>query len=822
MKRCYLVLATLFLTALWLSGCIMSVSPSTTSAITLKVGESQTFKVNGAMNGPYEWYKNDTLLSAVTGSSYTYIAEVLDKGTNKFRVQTKDQLQNKILTKEWTVEVYYNMPPIANAGPDQNVYFGNNVYLDGSASSDPEAHSLVYLWSMVSRPAGSSAELVGQYTVNPSFTPDKEGAYTIRLLVNDGDQNSAADAVVINVGTSFFPPTANAGPDQRVLFGNAVLLDGSASSDPEHDPLTYQWSMETMPGGSGAVLDDPTSMTPSFMPDRKGVYTIRLVVNDGTFNSGIDTVIIEVFNTAPVAHAGDDITISDVGGTANLDGSLSTDPDGTPLTYTWTVINRPSGSNAQIVNPTSDKPTFTPDKKGGYGIKLGVTDGDLTAEDTVTVNCSNHTPVAVAGNPITIPFTQTAQLNGSASYDPDGDPLTYAWTITGRPDGSTATLSSSTAVTPTFTPDKKGVYTFSLTVKDDENISSVPDTVTVTTTNHVPVAEAGIDVNILNKHLVQLSGSGSDLDGDTLTYAWTVVTAPAGSTASFSNPAIYNPTFTPDRKGIYTLGLVVYDGEDYSLQDTVQINATNNTPVAEAGANQSVRFANRVVQLNGSGSSDLDPEDTLHYTWTLTTKPSGSTASISNPLTVNPVITLDVPGTYVISLVVDDGTVNSSVDTVTFTTPQATYTTGFEGGSLNDSAGNTWIPTSYGTMGPVGAYDAEAHSGSYSYRMKDCNNFLGDCGSGWHKLTNYSGRYIYSVSVWMVTPTYDKFPNLDAGLYDGETLQIHYDGNNFYTQYSWTANKIVTNLNFRLNGNGGATWLPHAMWFDDISVTVWE
>jgi hypothetical protein len=792
-------------------GCILSTNPNPVTPITLKVGNSQAFTVSGMLNGPYEWYKNETLIGGASGASYTYYAEAVDKGTNKIRVQTKDKLNGKTLVKEWTVNVYYNLPPIANAGPDQNLYFGNVAYLDGSQSSDPESQPLIYLWSMVSRPAGSTAVLDDAYAVSPSFTPDVKGAYTIRLIVNDGESNSASDAVVINAYTDFLPPIADAGADQSVVFGNAVHLDGSASSDPEHHSLTYTWGIDTAPAGSAAALDNIHSMTPSFMPDKKGLYVIRLVVNDGTFDSGVDWVNITIYNTAPVASAGDDITIPDFGGTANLDGSASYDLDGTTLTYSWTVTHRPDGSTAMLSDDSIVNPTFTPDKKGGYIIKLVVSDGDLTAEDTVTVTYSNHVPVAEAGDPIIIPFTQTAQLNGIGT-DPDNDPLTYAWTITGRPAGSSATLSNAAIANPTFTPDKKGVYTFSLIVTDNDTppLSSTPDTVTVTTTNHAPVAEAGSDVNILNKHLVQLIGIGTDIDSDTLTYTWTIVSNPSGSTAALSNRFIANPTFTPDKKGIYTLSFVVFDGEALSNTDTLQINATNNPPVAEAGANQTVHYAGRMVQLSGSGSSDFDG-DPLTYAWTLINKPIGSTAALSSSNIVNPTITLDIPGSYVINLVVNDLTENSTIDTVTLTTYQETIVENWD-----DGAFSPWYESNRsGSWGTTGVSTEEPYSPSYSYWAQGAwfggntlminRNFT----NTWLIQIDFRFRGYATVIGSLKTSLY-----LNGSNYAG----IWPDAGNTWYLKSYTPNMVLTKVGFYFEG----FFATDGAFVDDIVLTVWD
>ncbi len=185
--------------------------------------------------------------------------------------------------------------------------------------------------------------------------------------------------------------------------------------------------------------------------------------------------------------------------------------------------------------------------------------------------------------------------------------------------------------------------------------------------NVAPLAVAGPDQGIDLGDTVALDGSTStDGDGDTLTYLWTMTTSPAGSTATLSDPTVVNPTFVVDLAGTYVVQLVVNDGTVDSAPDTVTITTLNSQPTAEAGADQSVQVTD-VVQLDGSGSSDVDG-DVLTFVWELSAKPAGSTASLSDATLVNPTFVVDLPGTYVVLLTVNDGTVDSDVDFITITT----------------------------------------------------------------------------------------------------------------------------------------------------------
>jgi len=109
-----------------------------------------------------------------------------------------------------------------------------------------------------------------------------------------GLQSTTFDTVKITANPANQPPVANSGPDQTAIVRSTVKLDGSASSDPDGNPLTFAWSIITKPTSSTATLNNPTSIQPTFKPDRMGTYVLQLIVNDGKVNSAPDTVTITV------------------------------------------------------------------------------------------------------------------------------------------------------------------------------------------------------------------------------------------------------------------------------------------------------------------------------------------------------------------------------------------------------------------------------------------------------------------------------------------------------------------------------------------------
>jgi cytochrome oxidase Cu insertion factor (SCO1/SenC/PrrC family) len=306
--------------------------------------------------------------------------------------------------------------------------------------------------------------------------------------------------------------------------------------------------------------------------------TIRGSTNLG--NSGLDAVIVGNLkaggtggNSAPLAHAGRDQTAL-VGTMVQLDGSGSSDIDGDTLTFSWALLTAPAENNAVLSDVTAVTPSFTVDRPGDYLVQLLVNDGLVdSAPDTVTVSTQNSAPLADTGPGQTALVGTMVQLDGTGSSDIDGDALTFSWALLTLPAGSKAVLSDITAPMPSFDVDRPGTYLVQLVVNDGL-LDSAPDTVTVSTQNSAPLAAAGPGQTTLVGAMVQLDGTGSsDVDGDTLTFSWALLTTPAGSNAVLSDVTVPMPSFDVDRAGTYLVQLVVNDGLLDSAPDTVGISA---------------------------------------------------------------------------------------------------------------------------------------------------------------------------------------------------------------------------------------------------------
>lgn len=259
------------------------------------------------------------------------------------------------------------------------------------------------------------------------------------------------------------PPVANAGEDQLVRVGEVVTLDASKSTDPDHDLLTFTWEQT-----SGPVVEivNANTLAPSFIaPPSKEPLTFALTVDDGRDASKIDSVNISIANRTPFAHAGRTI-IAKHGSKVSLDGSSSIDPDNDELNYQWTQV---FGQKVELEDSTSISPSFTmPDTSGYLIFALTVSDAtDQSIADTVAVKVSNTPPIAKI-KPATDNYIagKRVQLDGTESYDADGDPLSFQWSqILGTP----VMLQNAKSATPEFiAPNRPDHLVFELSVNDGE------------------------------------------------------------------------------------------------------------------------------------------------------------------------------------------------------------------------------------------------------------------------------------------------------------------------------------------------------------------
>jgi hypothetical protein len=176
-------------------------------------------------------------------------------------------------------------------------------------------------------------------------------------------------------------------------------------------------------------------------------------------------------NQPPIADAGADQSAKP-GATVTLNGSRSHAPDGSIALYSWTYVGSvPAGISLSLSDPNSVTPQVYIPSAGSFTFQLVVTDNRGTTSLPAQVKVTTG-PIADPGPNQTVKAGETVQLDGSASRDPEGLPLTFRWTLV-SPAGSKAQLSSAAAVKPTFVADVRGLYTATLTTNNGA-VSSAP------------------------------------------------------------------------------------------------------------------------------------------------------------------------------------------------------------------------------------------------------------------------------------------------------------------------------------------------------------
>lgn len=549
---------------------------------------------------------------------------------------------------------YRNDPPIADAGEDETISSNESYHqLDGTGSYDPDGDELTYYWTgplplddptspsptfqlplnrSLLQNASESRDLTGTYLEcnTYEYIPGDvvEWEFSLHNLSQDNEWitdldidfpqgvfvTDATDLVGGSGGAMEFSNEVGEGANVNWhgenILGYGYLHGGQTATASVSITLSgnlpHSFIITYFVTGDG-YGDEPHIIFGQleFTNSQIVQYEFILVVDDGInrVTSEPDTVVITVeeMNQIPIANAGLDVEVNE-GDVCSLDGTNSYDPDGDVIYFNWIA---PAGIN--LSDESSPSPTFLAPEVSEdtiYEIVLIVNDGyygDESIPDTVEITVievpENHAPIAEAGETQIVYEGDFVTLDGSSSYDPDGNPITFLWIA---PNG--IELDDPNSPTPSFTalmiPNNVPVeYIFTLVV--DDNIYRLSDTddvsIIVMNINQQPIADAGEDDIIFESNSTyQLDGSGSiDFDNDSLMYIWTCeleLSNPTSITPEFDVPDVQENTFfdfvlvvddgfgriqsEPDTVVIF----VLWDGVDITDDIIAQTELISNTP----------------------------------------------------------------------------------------------------------------------------------------------------------------------------------------------------------------------------------------------------
>ncbi len=551
-------------------------------------------------------------------------------------------------------------------------------------ATDPNRDTLSYSLSLA--PDGMT---IDPYSGTISWLQESPGSYSVRVEVSDGRGGIAFQELTVEVEPRpNQPPTADPGFDRTVCVFETVQLYGNGSSDPDWDPLSYQWSFVSVPQGSAASLSGPGTVNPTFVADLAGEYVVRLIVNDGREESAPATVTITALIIEPTARisAGretinpgrsvmlhwnvtyaDTCTLDPGIGTVPCVGSMEVIPAGTS-TYTLTATSRLGtvGASVQVVvlaqpvpPPTATLVAETPTITPGSWARLSwyTTDADHCEIEPSWVNsvpCNGHVafvrpsstteyqlivegPGGYAWTSATVTVTDLVSIAADPPVIQPGQSTTLTWTST---DAETVAIDQGIGSVPssgsiTVTPAQTTTYT--ITASSPRGVATARVTVPVRAIDPAPT------VSISANPVIIQAGQSTTLTWSTTHAESVTIDQGIGNVAANGST-----TVAPTQDTTYT---IVATGPGGTATASVAVSVTESPPTVSISASptsiqvgqsttltwssthaENVTIDQGIGSVGENGSWTLFPSETTTYTITATGP--GGTATASAVVTV--------------------------------------------------------------------------------------------------------------------------------------------------------------------------------------------
>ncbi len=512
---------------------------------------------------------NGQPIGTATASPYRFSWTNVPRGVYRLSAEATDKENAKGVSAAVTAKVHDK--PIAKISAPPRSRPGETVLLDGRASSDPEGATLTYQWSQTN---GPSVSLDNPTSGQPSFRSPavtRETSLTFRLIVSDGSLTS--EPATISHVIEPAPPLLEAIPDQTVNEGDTFELNLA--------PIAKGFKLELKGLPDGTRFDD-TQQRLRWQPtyEQAGRYPITVIATDEQTGLKSEprtfTILVTDVNQPPRFEGLTDKTVKE---NELLEFVVrATDPDpGQVLRYRvqgemprWATFN-------DTTQTFRGQPTFDQGSPKGtpYPVTFRVEDGAGGADTkslTLTVFDVNRRPEAKIHAPSTAKSGQPVTLDGSASSDRDGDPLTYRWS---QPPGQTVALESTTGPTTSFLAPVVVTSTplqFVLVVSDGTFDSDPPASVTVTVHPVPPVLPAFPEVRVKEGEILGVTlpaKEGLELE---------LGERPEGLTFEATTRTVrWQPTYDQGRTSPYELSVTAYDPQTTlrSPSQTLRITVEN-------------------------------------------------------------------------------------------------------------------------------------------------------------------------------------------------------------------------------------------------------
>ncbi|MCK9578303.1 PKD domain-containing protein [bacterium] len=485
-----------------------------------------------------------------------------------------------------------NNPPSVDAGQNKTAFSGKTVVLLGDAN-DPDGDPLTLSWSCSMGNISNSTSLSPTFTA-PTVSVDTTATCTLTATDNKGaSSNDDVYISIVNSSQENHNPEVDAGSDKTVAPGSTTKLTPSVS-DPDGDPLTYNWSC------NGGSVSSSSIMSPNFYASSGAgnTATCTITVSDGRGGFGTDYLTITIGsssqNNNPIVDAGPDKNIQS-GASVKLTPSVS-DPDGDPLTYKWSC-NGGSLSSSNVLNPTFTANNYSYNTYNtNYNCTLTVTDSKGgSASDIVYIYTGTNSGICGSSNGQTLSSMPYYGLCNSGNPSTVSGSGPWYWTCYGINGGSNASCS---------------------TYANQYNSSN-------------PIISSGGNREVNEGASVPLNVTAYDPNGYSLTYNWNCT---GGNLSNYNtiNPTYYAPMVNYDTTYYCTINVTNNRGGYSTANVSIlvrDLNNNNNTN-ASVTTNPATNIKTTTARINGYLTSGNNAN--VRFAWGRVSSSMNSTTNSIN------------------------------------------------------------------------------------------------------------------------------------------------------------------------------------------------